>query len=99
MANRNESDLVFPNSLGKMHRGQMFREILKERLERLGIEPRRIHDLRSTGATLASAQRMDIKSLHVQLGHSNIKTTLDYYNKPDKSTIAKESTKLDAVLR
>ena len=93
-----DNDLVFPNSLGNMHNGQMFRKVLKERLEHLDINPRRIHDLRSTGATLASAQGIDIKSLHVQLGHSNIKTTLDYYNKPDKSTIAKESTKLDAVL-
>ena len=64
----------------------MFRNILKARLEHLGIEPRRIHDLRATGATFASAEGTEIKSLHVTLGHKDMDTTYNYYNKPQAET-------------
>ena len=74
------------------------KNIFKVRLEHLDIEPRRIHDLRSTGWTFASDEGTDIKSLHVQLGHNDIDTTLRHYNQSTNEILAKESRKSDVVL-
>lgn len=44
-----------------------------------------LHDLRHTCATKLVQSGTDAKTVSAQLGHSNIKTTLDYYVHPSEN--------------
>ena len=54
---------------------QQFRALVN----RLGMKPIRLHDLRHTFATLAIEDGQDIKAVSETLGHSRIGMTLDTY--------------------
>jgi integrase len=50
-------------------------------VERLGLPPVRLHDLRHGAATLAGAAGVDIKVVQHDMGHASAVTTVDIYQK------------------
>ncbi|MFY1597059.1 site-specific integrase [Micromonospora sp. WMMD737] len=48
-------------------------------VDRAGLPPIRLHDLRHGAATLAHAAGADMKTIQDQLGHANIRLTADIY--------------------
>jgi integrase len=71
--------LVFTSG-GKPLRGSNWRtRVWLPALERAGLEPRRIHDLRHTCAALLISQGHSPKSIQAHLGHSSISVTMDTY--------------------
>ena len=47
---------------------------------------------------MSTKQGVEIKSLHVQMGHESMDTTNKYYNIPDDDTMKQEASKLDGML-
>jgi len=48
-------------------------------VERAGLAPLRIHDLRHTAVSLWITAGVDVKTIAVRGGHSSVKTILDRY--------------------
>lgn len=70
-----------------------YRAYYKELMKRLDLPDLKFHGLRHSFATRCVNANVDIKTVSVLLGHSNITTTLNVYSHPDleqkKSAIAK----------
>jgi integrase len=77
---RNEHDLVFPNTEGKItsHDNVVKRHFLPA-LRRAGLRHVSFHSLRHTNASMRIAAGQNIKYIQTQLGHSSINVTLDIY--------------------
>jgi integrase len=60
-------------------RSNFSRRIFQPAVERVGLAPFRIHDLRHTAAALAVEAGAHPKQIQALLGHSSITTTLDRY--------------------
>ena len=79
----NGSKYMFPNSKGNM-RGGNFRKRLKSTLQRAEINKRiGIHSLRHTFATECLNNQIDIYTLKIWMGHSDIKITEKYLHLTD----------------
>ena len=90
-----QDNLVFPNIYGKKQSGSMYNKRLAKRCTELGLQKLTCKDFRSTYATWCSAERMDIKTLHVQMGHKSEITTLRYYAAPTDETVEREVDKME----
>ena len=76
----NGLDLIFPNEIGKpMSSLNMYNRKFIPAVNKANINAIRFHDLRHTYASIMIDQGENIKYVHVQLGHSSIKLTLDTY--------------------
>ncbi|MGO4535198.1 tyrosine-type recombinase/integrase [Leifsonia sp. 2MCAF36] len=74
-------DLLFSGRFGehlkRATRGQ--RTWFKSALERSGLEPMTVHDLRHTAASLAVSAGANVKAVQRMLGHASAAMTLDVY--------------------
>ena len=61
----------------------------------LGLKHHSLKNLRTTYGTMFGKAGVEIKSLHMQMGHSRYATTFAYYNQPSDETMKEESSKLD----
>ena len=74
------NDLVFPNRLGRPLRQDKTLQEFKQVQLGAGIaQPRRLHDLRHTFATLLYARDVNPRAVQELLGHSRIEMTMDLY--------------------
>jgi len=68
-------------------------------VQRAGLRPIRLHDLRHTTASLLKRLAVDPKDAMVILGHSNIAVTLGIYTHGDEDSRRDALTRLDQLLR
>jgi integrase len=74
-----EHNLVFPNERGlPLWRSQIRTHWLRL-LEKAGLPPMRVHDLRHSAASLLLAEGVPVKVVSEMLGHSDVSTTLRIY--------------------
>ena len=79
LKNIDSSKTVFQNKNGKpINHDNFVPRFFKKDLQESGVRPIRFHDLRHTAATLMISSGVDIMTVKEILGHSNIKTTLNY---------------------
>jgi integrase len=78
---RSSSPWVFANQKGEAyHDGSSINSnIFQPFLKKIGVEYKSMYSLRHFKATLALREGQDLAYLSKQIGHANIKTTLDYY--------------------
>jgi integrase len=75
-----EHGLVFPNRLGRpMDATHLLRRSFKPFLQRAGLPPIRLHDLRHTCATWLIARGTPIPTVAQMLGHADASTTMRVY--------------------
>ena len=99
---KDETDYVFLTPAGTPVRNANFaRRYFKPALRRLGLPNIRIHDLRYTAASITRKSGGDIFDMKEQVGHADIRTTINIYGrifKEDKSLIAQNlNSKLENV--
>jgi integrase len=96
---KSESDLVFPNEVGKpMDATNMIKRVWYPTLRRAGLTRDRFHLLRHTNASLRIEASQNIKYIQNQLGHSSIQVTMDIYGHLMKPVNSEEAAKLRATL-
>jgi len=80
-AGKQINDLLFSGRFGehvkRATRGQ--RTWFKSALDRAGLEPMTVHDLRHTAASLAVSAGANVKAVQRMLGHASAAMTLDVY--------------------
>ncbi len=76
---KRDLDLVFCNDDGRPICDTVLRKFLNNKLDELGIEHFRIHDLRHSYATRLFEDDIKTKLISEYLGHSSIGITLDTY--------------------
>jgi integrase len=76
-----EGDLVFPSSSGTpMRRGNLLRRHVAPALERAGLPPLTLHELRHTFASIALYEwRIPVEIVSAMLGHADVSLTLRVY--------------------
>jgi len=74
-------DLVFTSEHGRPLDGNnLRRRDFARLLEKAGLRPMRLHDLRHTAATLLMAEGVPVKVASEMLGHADVTTTLRIYS-------------------
>jgi integrase len=68
-------------------------------LQRAGLPPVRLYDLRHTTATLLLLQGVNVKVVSERLGHSNITLTLSVYQHVIPGMQEQAASKIDQLLR
>lgn len=82
MASGRRDGLVFATALGtKQLPGNVLKRGLKKALERAGLEPLTLHELRHTFASILIGQGFDVTFVADQLGHADPSITLRVYAK------------------
>ena len=78
---KSQSEWIFPNKKGDhYHDGSSINaKKFQPFLEKIGVEYKSLYSLRHFYATYTLNQGQDLAYLSKQIGHSNIKTTLDFY--------------------
>jgi integrase len=80
LADQSADALVFPAPEGGYLHLENFRQrVWLPAIEKAGLTPLRVHDLRHTCASLAIAAGADVKILQRMLGHASAALTLDRY--------------------
>lgn len=93
-------NLVFPNQYGKLRSydgtARRFRFFLKEQ----GLDPKvyHFHAFRHTFASYLAKQKVAPQTMRALLGHTDIKTTLNYYVDSDMDSQVAAIEELDAVI-
>lgn len=78
---KNEHDLVFPNSKGKPEDSQNLRHrVLYPACKRAGIRQVGFHSLRHSYVSMLVAQGENVKTIQALVGHSSAKITWDTYS-------------------
>ena len=92
-------DLVFCNEKGRpIEDGNLRRRSFVRLLEKAGLQPIRLHDLRHTAATLMLGQGIHPKIAAEMLGHSQIAVTLDLYSHVTPTMQRQATEAIDALL-
>ncbi|WP_223256412.1 site-specific integrase [Micromonospora endophytica] len=93
-----DSGYVFTSPDGlPLHPGYLTQR-LRLLVDRAGLPPIRLHDLRHGAASLAHSANADIKTIQHQLGHANIRVTADIYTTvlpPAARKVARKATRPD----
>lgn len=76
---REENDLIFPNSLGKLMSCENLHREYKRFLKENGLPNIRFHDLRHTSLTLLLEMGTPINTVQQRAGHSKASITTDIY--------------------
>ncbi len=77
---KNEQDLVFPNTEGRItSHDNIVKRHFEPALKRAGLRHVSFHSLRHTNASMRISAGQNIKYIQNQLGHSSINITLDIY--------------------
>jgi integrase len=74
-----ESDLVFTTGVGTPFSARNVHRAYRRLLTRIGLPPKRFHDLRHTAASLLLAQGVPLHEVSKILGHSGVQITADTY--------------------
>ena len=82
-------EYVFPKRNGGHYDNRSIQRFFSEQAREFGIVGKSFHTIRHTFATMAIESNMDIKTLSIVLGHSNVNTTLNLYVHPNESHIRK----------
>ena len=99
---KNQDDYVFTTPSATPVRNANFaKRYFKPALKRLGLPDIRVHDLRYTAAAITRSSGGDIFDMKEQVGHSDIRTTINIYGRifrEDKAQIAENlNSKLENV--
>jgi hypothetical protein len=70
---------VFTRPDGRLYHPNYFTKRLRYLIDRSGLPPVRLHDLRHGAASLAHTAGADLKTVQDQLGHASIVLTADTY--------------------
>ena len=81
---KGNSEALFLSQKGERIKSGGIRYILKQIAERSGVENVHPHRFRRTFATGLAARGMDVQEIQKLMGHSNIKTTLEYVTVDDE---------------
>ena len=93
-------DYVFLTSQGAPLRNSNFaKRVYKPALKRLGLPDIRIHDLRHTAVSVAKSVGGDIFDAKNQVGHSDIRTTINIYGHIFEEDSLDLAQKLDIALK
>lgn len=92
---RNEMNLVFTDDAGKYLVANTVYRNLKKIFAQIGIPESRFHDLRHSYAVALLEADVDVKTLQMNLGHSNISTTLDVYAHVTQKLKTRSAEKLE----
>jgi integrase len=76
-----ESEIVFPNKLGKRMTSSGVHQMMSKVCDELKIQRRSAKDLRATYGTLRAKQNNSLQSIQNQMGHEDIKVTMKHYTK------------------
>ena len=76
---QNREGFVFTDEFGKHLATRTVYNRFKEIVEKMGLPEVRFHDLRHTYATLALQNKVDVKTVSYNLGHSTVAFTMDKY--------------------
>ncbi|MET8248220.1 tyrosine-type recombinase/integrase [Streptomyces sp. NPDC005202] len=74
-----DSGRVFTWEDGRPYHPEYLFEVFHRLVQKLGLPPIRLHDLRHCAATLSLAAGVHMKAIQVLLGHSSFKLTADTY--------------------
>jgi integrase len=92
-------DLIFPDERGKPVEAQnLVRRSYEPLLRRAGLPAIRFHDQRHSAATLLLSMGVHMKVMQEQLGHANIKMTMDLYAHASESMQRDAADKLARFL-
>ena len=92
-----DDDRVFINAVGDVVNHDQLRKRFKKALERAGLKPLRLHDLRHSFGTLA-VQAFPLSDVKAYMGHANIETTMVYvHHVPQHDAADKLSALVDAA--
>ena len=83
---KTDSELVFPDSNGKMHSTDLIGKQVKAVADKLGIDFN-LYDLRHRFATDLTLNNVDDRTKMELMGHKSIKMTLDYARSNDEKKI------------
>lgn len=93
-----DEEYVFPGPRGGRADYLILRDGLRRTIAKIGLEPRRIHDLRHTAGTLMAEAGIDAKTIQKRLGHSNVAITLSLYVHPSEEVQAAAAERTAALL-
>lgn len=93
-----EHDLIFRSGTGLPLRQRNVKREFRRLLEKAGIRPLRLYDLRHTAATLAVAAGVSVKVISDQLGHASISFTLERYSHVLPSIQDEAAAKVERML-
>lgn len=83
----------------KQYDVRSIQQVFHQGIKRIGINrPVKPHSLRHSRATHLHDQNVDIKDISDLLGHSQIKTTADYYLKLSKKTLSVRIQQADSII-
>lgn len=82
-----KSGLVFTNRSGEALYGKYVTRTMQRLMTEAGVEPRRFHDLRHTGASVMLALGVDVRTIQAMLGHADYQLTANTYVHPDTSLL------------
>ncbi len=74
-----DSGRVFTWEDGRPYHPEYLSQVFNRLVQKLGLPPIRLHDLRHCAATLSLAAGVHMKTIQVLLGHSSYKLTADTY--------------------
>lgn len=94
----NKGNYIFINNDGRIIKPQSWDSYFKRTLERCHLKDMRIHDLRHTNASILLSLGINMKLVSYNLGHSNIKTTLDIYEHVDGTLDKSAARKIDKAI-
>lgn len=94
-----DQGLVFPNMSGGPLYGPYVTRAMQRIMAEAGIERRRFHDLRHTGASMLHALGVDMKTIQTVLGHSDYRLTADTYTHAEDGILIDAASKMGAFLR
>jgi integrase len=94
-----DQGLVFPNMSGGPLYGPYVTRTMQRIMREAGIEGRRFHDLRHTGASMLHAMGVDMKTIQGVLGHSDYRLTADTYTHVEDSVMKDAADRMGKFLR
>ena len=94
-----DTDLVFPNTIGKPMDGMnLLHYHFYPLLKRAGLPQVRFHDLRHSAATLLLSRGVNPKIVSEMLGHASVGITLDTYSHVLPTMQKSAAAEMDAAL-
>ncbi len=94
-----DEDLLFRSDKGKpLDPDNFYKREFLGAIERAGVRPFKLHDLRHLYGSLLREEGADIKLVQQQMGHASIQTTLDVYGHLVRGAQPEITTRLEEVL-
>jgi integrase len=94
-----ENGLVFTSDVGRPLWRSQIRKHWLALLEKAGLPPMRVHDLRHSAASLLLAEGVPVKVASEMLGHSDVTTTLRIYAHVIEGAQEQAASAMDRLFR